>query len=72
MLFDVGRRYPGMYIHHHKRHTRQEAFSQDGPPEMHYLLNTINKHVYGWTKDQVKFNVEDGFGHIQYFSNNVI
>ena len=72
MIFDVGRRYPRAYVHRNKNMTRPEGFSQQGPAEIHHLLNKIDAHIEGRAEDQATFEVNDcTFGKTTY-KNKII
>ena len=72
MVFDVGRRYPRAYIHRHKWHDRPEGFGQEGPSEMHYLLNRIDAHVEGRSADQSTYDLDDSWGGTAAHINKII
>ena len=61
MVFNITRRYPRAYIHRHKYHTRPDGFGQEGPAEMHYLLNKLDEHVNGKSVLQSSFEVMDSW-----------
>ena len=72
MLFDVGRRYPRGYIHRQKQHTRPIGFGQQGPAEMHYLLNTVSTMVKGRSAEVSSFEVNDPWGSTSSHVNKII
>ncbi len=55
---DIGRRYPRGYIHCHKLHHRPEGFGQEGPSEMHYLLNLLHSKVSGSSNEHATFEAK--------------
>lgn len=49
MLYDVSRRYPRHYVHRHKLtdKRRPPGFTQEGPSEIHHMVNVILTYIKG-------------------------
>jgi len=69
MLYDVSRRYPRAYVHRHKLQKRPEGFGQEGPAEIHYLIEEAKKLVEGMgSADDMSVEVPfpNGVGSAKY------